>query len=336
MTVQGIRISKPVVYKRVEFFDKKKSPSLKSLLELALKKHSTVGDRKVNVGDADAPMFHVIGASKSEKDGFVFGMLMAYSPGADPLFLVDDANAENITLEKLKAPDTDEGKRRELLESVMFFGVIRNHLVLMQSHALKAIQFERYLTWFLRHSNQLADNNYLSLLDTPTQSVKERIEQGNGVRSIKLGSEVLPLTAMQNPPPAAVSATKSVTVISAPKNGTWGPLEAVKKLMDPSQIAKIDFDQLTGSNIEMTVTLRYKKSTSAGGHKLMDTLGSVFRNTDEVETELELTDGSTIKGSDLKLHGHVRVSSYGGQLSESEVNEVLRQWLLSKIKAQEI
>lgn len=334
MATRGKRITKAVIYKRVEFFDKKRGENLKTLLDAALRTHSTVGQRRRNVGDADVPMWQLIGASTSEKDGFVFGMLMTYSPGTDPLFLVEDENAENITLEKLKAPDTDEGKRRELLESVLFFGAIRNHLVLMQSQSLKAVQFEQYLTWFLRHSEVMAADNYLSLIDTPTQAIQDRVRDGNGVREIRLGGEVLPMPSVRVRAPAASPRTKSMTVTSDDSEA-WGALEAMKKLMRPSDIAKIDFDKLAGSNIEMTVTLRYKSSTTDDGHKLMDSLGAVFRNTEEVATEIELTDGSTIKGSDLKLHGTVRVSSYDGQLSDSEVNEALRQWLLIKIKDQD-
>lgn len=335
MTVQVKRIYKSVLYKRVEFFNKKQGDSLKTLLDAALKKRSTVGARRRNVGDDDSPMWQLIGSSRSETDAFSFGMLMTYSPGTDPLFLVDDASAESITLEKLSAPNTKEGKRRELLESVMFFGCIRNHLVIMQSQALKAPHFEQYLTWLLRDAKVMAGDNYLSLIDTPTQAIRDRVEGGNGVRQIKLGSEVMPASAIRSASARSQSETKSVSVTSK-QQADWGPLEALKKLMEPSDIAKIDFDQLAGSNIELTVTLRYRNNTTTDGAKLMDTLGAVFRNTDDVETEIELTDGTTIKGSDLKLHGQVRLSSYDGQLSESEVNEELRQWLLNKIKAQEV
>ena len=90
MATRGKRITKAVIYKRVEFFDKKRGENLKTLLDAALRTHSTVGQRRRNVGDADVPMWQLIGASTSEKDGFVFGMLMTYSPGTDPLFLVED------------------------------------------------------------------------------------------------------------------------------------------------------------------------------------------------------------------------------------------------------
>lgn len=341
MSTSGKKILKPVIYKRAEFHIKKQGDTLKTLLDAALINHSTVGQRRKNVSpDPTNPVWQLIGASQSEKDGFVFGMLMTYSPGIDPLFLVDDVAAETIILEKLGVPNTKDGKRRELLESILFFGIIRNHLVLMQSQGLKSPQLESYLQWFLHDTAVLAGDNTLQLLDTPTQAIKDRVAKGQGVRSIKLGGEVLPPSTMQSTIASKVltpeNKTKSISVTGTSSDSEWGPLAAIKSLMQPSQAAMIDFDKLSGSNIELTVTLRYKSKTTDDGHKLMDTLGTAFRNTDEVDTEIEFIDGSTIKGSELKLHGAVRVTSYDGQLSESEVNEALRQWLLSKIESQEV
>ena len=113
-------------------------------------------------------------------------------------------------------------------------------------------------------------------------------------------------------------------------------LAALKKLMQPSEAAKIDFEKLTGSNIEMSVTLRYKRETTADGQKLIDTLGAALRNTEDVETVLELNDGGSIRGSDLKLNGKIGLKSYDGQLSASEVFEGMRAWLLSKISSDEL
>lgn len=337
MSNKGKKVQKAVVYKRTEFHVKRAGESLKTLMDAALKKNDTVGSRRRNVsGDSENPVWQLIGASTSEVDGFAFGILMTYSPGLDPLFLTDDSSAAKITLEKLAAP-LKNGKRRELLESVLFFGAIRNHVVLMQSQALKAAQFESYLQWFLNDAKVLAGDNTLQLLDTPTQAIKDRVENGNGVRSIKLGSEMLPSSQMRSVGITSErSSTKSVSVTAGRSESNWGALEAVKKLLEPSTAAKIDFEQLAGSNIELTVTLRYTNKTTEDGHKLMDTLGAAFRNTEEVDAEIELIDGTKINGADLKLHGKVSVTSYDGQLSETEVNEAMRVWLLTKIKDQDI
>lgn len=345
MTTKSKRISKTVLYKRCNFHVNVPGETLKTLLEQALNKSPKVGQRRLNVADSEQPIYHVMGSSLSESNGFVFGVLMTYTPGTDPLFLVDDEAASAVLLEKLKAPDTTDGKRREFLESMMYFGVIQDHLVLMQSQALKAPQLEAYLQWFMHESAVLAGDNTFQLIDTPSKTVREKMASGSGVRTITLGGEVVPQSAIsraQSPVEGdvAVSATSikshSVSVVASATEEDWGVLEALKKLMAPSQAAKIDFDQLTGSNIEMSVTLRYKKETTEDGQKLMDTLGAAFRNTEDVDTVIDLKDGGRIKGADLKLNGSVKVTSYDGQLSEFEVFEGMRQWLLSKVTSDEL
>ena len=94
--------------------------------------------------------------------------------------------------------------------------------------------------------------------------------------------------------------------------------------------------KLAGSNIEMSVTLKYNRKTSDDGQELMDTLGAALRNNEDVETEILLNKGGSIKGSDLKMTGQIGVTSYDGQLSASEVYEGLRQWLLEKVSSEEL
>jgi hypothetical protein len=346
MTTKAKRIQKTVIYKRCNFHVSVPGESLKTLLEKALSKSTTVGQRRLNVADVDNPIYHVMGAPLCEPKGFVFGALMTYTPGTDPLFLVDDEQALDVMIEKLKAPNTQDGKRREFLESMMYFGAIQDHLVLIQSQALKAPQLEAYLQWFLHDAKVLAGDNTFQLVDTPSKAVREKMASGSGVRTISLGGEVIPQSAMARfqPPaeanekasPVSTMKSHSLSVVASATQEDWGVLEALKKLMAPSQAAKINFDQLTGSNIEMSVVLRYKKETTEDGQKLMDTLGAAFRNTEDVETVLELKDGGQIRGADLKLNGIVRVTSYDGQLSATEVFEGMRQWLLSKVTSDEL
>lgn len=345
MTTKAKRIQKTVIYKRSNFHIGVPGETLKTLLEKALNKSTTVGQRRLNVADLDNPIYHVMGAPLCEPSGFVFGALMTYTPGTDPLFLVDDEKALDVMIEKLKAPNTEDGKRREILESMMYFGVIGDHLVLMQSQALKAPQLEAYLQWFLHDAKAMTGDNTFQLVDTPSKAVREKMDKGLGVRKITLGGEVVPQSVMPRmqaqetgatQTPTTISKSHSVSVVASATEDDWGVLVALKKLMAPSQAAKIDFDQLTGSNIEMSVTLRYKKETTEDGQKLMDTLGAAFRNTEDVETVLELKEGGYISGADLKINGTIRLTSYDGQLSSSEVFEGMRQWLLSKVTSDEL
>ena len=342
MSTKGKKIQKAIIYKRANFHIAN-GQTLKTLLEQALNKRKTLGDRRHNVASTEEPIYHAIGTPVCEKQGFVFGSLMTYTPGTDPLCFIDDDQATEVVLEKVSAPATDDGKRREFLSSLMFFAVIGNHMVLMQSQALKSPHLEAYLQWYLHASGVLAGTNTLALVDTPSEAIRKKMSQAKGVRAIKLGGELLPPSVITPPAePTSTSTNKArqvavqTTALANATEEDFGILAALKRLMSPSQAAKIDFDKLSGSNIELSVTLRYSRTTTDDGQNLMDSLGAALRNTDDVETELELVGGGSIKGSDLKLTGTIGVMSYEGQLSASEVYEGLRQWLLQKVSQEEL
>ena len=343
MTTKGKRIQKAVLYKRAQFLSNVPGETLKSLVEEALSKRTTFGQLRLNISpDESNPVYHVISSQHCEPDGFVFGTLMTYTPGTDPLYLVDDADAVEVLIEKRPLPHTEDGKRREVLESMMYFGIIQDHLVLMQSQALKAPQLEAYLRWLLHKSDTLAKNRSFQLVDTPSRAVQERMERGRGVKAIILGGEVLP------PPERGRSGeqgtldfsdTETTTSFSAsPSTAEEGHswMNWLMSLVGPSRSSQIDFRKLDSANIEMSVILSYNRNTTEEGQELMDSLGSVFRHTDHVDTRLRLNDGSVIHGAQLKLNGTVSVTAYGGQLSTQEVYEEIREWLLQKITSDEL
>ncbi|MCX7251210.1 MAG: hypothetical protein NTX37_06890 [Burkholderiales bacterium] len=344
MTAKGKRITKSVLYKRVHFSANVPGETLKSLVEEALKRYTTLGQRRMNISpDASTPVYHVISSPHCEPDGFVFGALMTYTPGMDPLYLVDDADAVEVLIEKLSIPHTEDGKRREVLESMMYFGIFGDHLVLMQSQALKAPQLEAYLRWLLHDSGTLAKNRAFQLIDTPSKAVREKMERGRGVKSITLNGEVVRPPGrsgeqasldFNDAESAHDTASVSVASSTAAEGNRW--LEFMKSLIGPSRSSKIDFGKLDSANIEMSVVLKYKRSTTEEGQELMDSLGSVFRHTDDVDAKLMLKDGSIIRGAQLKLNGIVGVTAYDGQLSAQEVYEEIRGWLLGKITSDEM
>ena len=113
-------------------------------------------------------------------------------------------------------------------------------------------------------------------------------------------------------------------------------VQALKSLMPASKAAKLNLDALLASNIEYTLSIRYRQSTSEDGQRLMDTLGSALRHADGVETKIKLVGGGVIKGDDLKMSGQIRIDTYDGLPSASEVFEEMRTWLLEKLKSGEV
>lgn len=329
------RKTKHFNYKRVVFHER--GPRLSSLLGQALSARRTVGSRRESIGPEDeSPVWRVVGQYQLEPH-FVFGVLMSYSPGTHPNFVIDDESATVLAVEQLVAPDTPQGVRRELLEATLYFAATDNHVVLMQSSALRAIHLERHLQWLLHDAQVLAGTNTLELTDQPPQSTRDLLQE-RAVREIDIGGNLMPPPA---PGPAGAGAAVSqrvgtATVVGDASPESSGILLALKSLMSQDKAARLNLESLTGSNIEYTLRIRYRQDTSDDGQQLMNGLGSALRHADGVETRIKLVGGGEISGSQLRISGPVRLDTFNGTPNAQEVFEAMRQWLLDKVNSGDI
>jgi len=113
-------------------------------------------------------------------------------------------------------------------------------------------------------------------------------------------------------------------------------LEAIKSLIRPERVARLNLDSLVGSNIEYTLTLTYNRKTTSHGQGLMNALGTAFRDVDDLDTTLKLVGGDKIKGSDLKVTGPVKIETFDGVPATAAVFESMRAWLLERVGSQDV
>lgn len=341
------RKTKAFTYKQAVFLQP--GPVLKDVLEKALDGLKTIGHRRESLAPADeSPIWRLIGEFSIETE-FVFGVLVRYAPGTNPLFVVDDETAERLTVEQMAAPQTDQGKRRELVDAMLFFGVSANHLVMMQSSSLRSDHLEKHLQWLLHSARAVDGGNSLQLIDQPPKAIREKLAKAQ-VKELDIGGALTPPPVAAPPTVVAgtggslkvpttvpvVSNIEEQSVIEASDEGSGGIVDAIKRLLSPDQAAKLDFDKMAGANIEYTLKIRYKNSTTEDGQRLMNTLGSALRHAEGVETRIKLKKGGEIKGNELRLSGNVRINTYNGVPAPTEVFEEIRKWLLEKLKSGDV
>jgi hypothetical protein len=338
------RKTKVLTYKHAHFTEQSAAHSrleLKSLLAKSLEKLSTIGDRRESLAPSgESPIWRLLGEFQIEEQ-FVFGVLLRYAPGTNPVFVVDDEKAAKLTVEQISAPVTSEGKRRELVDAMLFFGACDNHLVMLQSSSLRSDHLEHHLSWLLRKAGEMPGTTSLQLIDQPPKAIREKLS----LRKVK----ELDIGGVLTPPPKAAPAESQVADKSVAAStvrefsmtdeigeGGLGVIDALKRLLDPDKAAKIDFEKMAGANIEYVLKIKYRNQTTDDGQALLNTLGSALRHADSVDTTIKLHGGGQIKGDDLRLSGNIRLDTYNGIPVPSEVFEVIRQWLLEKLKSGEV
>lgn len=327
------RKTKTLIYRRAHFHSDP-GATMQSLLHAALEKKSTIGERRESIGPMmESPIWRLIGDYQSGTNIF-FGILMRYMPGTSPQTLIEDADAQRVTIEQLSVPVTDDGKRRELLEGTLFFAAIDNHLVLMQSIALQSDHLEKHLLWLLHDAGALAGDNSFQLLNQLPKAVRAKLER-QPVRQISLGGALMtPSNAASDRPHDDLASSSAV--IHGNNDANDGMLDAIRAFLSPTEAAKLKLDALDGSNIEYTLRLRYRGATTNEGQALMDTLGSALRHSDEVVSRITLVGGGEILGSEMRLTKSIRINTYNGAPAITEIFEEMRQWLLDKLTSEDI
>lgn len=325
--------TKKLFYKRAVFNDP--SVTLAAGFKKSLGELTTVGVRREPLApEGESPIWRVICDFDVSTD-FAFGVLVRYIPGQSPAYVVDDELAARLTVEQIAAPVNDQGQRRELLDGMLYFGVLDNHLVMMQSASLRSDHLETHLQWMLRRAGVISHEVSLQLVDQLPVESRERLAK-SPVKDLVLGGDLLPvaLSGSESEEGGATSGQSTVSIGASDKSSKiW---DAIRDFIAPDVAARLDVDALANSNIEYKLKITYSRTTTRDGQKLMNTLGAALRHADGVNAAVHLKKGGVLKGNDLKLSGPIRLRTWHGMPEASEVNEAMQGWLLDKLKSGDV
>src|SRR5690606_26709422 len=130
-------------------------------------------------------------------NGMSVGQLVYLEQGRQQPYITVDDEADFYSIEALSSDEipeqkkdaasvssettpTDQAikKRREFVESILYFGVLDNHMVIMQSPALQSRNLEAHLTWLLTScTSTINEGSMLVLSDKPAESVFQKMEK---------------------------------------------------------------------------------------------------------------------------------------------------------------
>lgn len=288
-----------------------------------------------------------------EYNGMSFGQLVYLESGKQQPFITVDDDAEFYSISSLsseKIPEIDDKekteaeaakKRREFLESMLYFGVLDNHMVVMQSSALKTRELEAHLSWLLgTKTSQIDQSTMLVLKDKPAEAVYSKMER-KPVKSIHVGA---PLTSkIENDPSAAKTEPRPVkdieeTHASKVRYTPQGLAASLLKVVAPGLLDRLELDEsLDESNLKVALEITYLRKTTRAGQQVIDSLATSLRHNPESDVVINLQGGGKIRGDELKLSGNITVKFLdSGLIDEGVLFHEMHQWLISKISASEV
>ncbi len=285
--------------------------------------------------------------SLKQNNEYLFGQLVYVEPGkSQPILNIDnksqtftmraftpnqleeqltEAEIENDKKTKSKTKKSQE-LRKEFTDSILYFLVHGNHIVILQSKALMAKDLERYLIWFCSESGQFTSKSELYLELKPPKETIEKMQQGNAKR-LSIGSSLTPRYEKK-------SKEKNYEQLIS-KMGIG--LEILRQYFIKNKKSKNLIDSLDESNIEVKLEISYKRKTTEKGQQLLDSIATSLRHLDEDEVEIDLTNGVTINGDELRLSKKIGIKYTKSNLID-EVNlfEKMKNWFCEKILSEDV
>lgn len=310
-------LPKKVYCKNAIFIQSGDKQTLQAKLTAALAKLRKIGTRKEEQGEDQNYVRTVI--YHRTVSSMLFGVLASFERGTHQLTVAEDDDAETLTVEQVAPPKTEHDKRREFLEGTCYFGVLKNHVVLVSSQSLNATAAELHFNWLMEHANVLGEGNRVGLSDQVSKVTRERI-QASHVKEVQIGT---PLLDPHQSDTTSVSDTTQLKSV----NYTGLGLDILRQVVGEDFINKLKLADAVDGNIEVSLSVRYKRTTSTKAQKVLDNIALAMRNIDEDEVKLRLDSGGTVKGQDLKLSNVLRVEGRDGIPNPDALFEKMREWL---------
>jgi len=331
--------TKKIIYKEVSIPGC--NQSLQEMLTEILKTHPKASERKELVNPASDDLFRLI--NKSEPfNGVLFCQLVAFEPGHSQRYiqLKDDAESYEIRsvtsaeLSKLTDAEADkiqsenEQVIREFIDSILYFGVFGNSIVVMQSRSLTTRELEIHLKWLLGSlTSSIQAECILKVTDKPKEEIIEEVLK-KPVKSVSIGAPIVAISEHQNMDnaPSWVPSGTASEMLKVMLAEQW------EKFISSSRLE----DCLDDANLEVRLTISYKRKTSDSGERMLRNLVDATRHYPDEDVTVEMVGGTRLTGKEIRLWETVRLSSYNSLIDEHDLYSQMHEFLMTLVRTGEI
>lgn len=305
-------------YRRATFL-KPLGKSLQDCLEHALAKRTPVKLRFKDLsGDPkDEDGWQQFINTHRSALGMEFGNLVLYAHDQNKQVLALDEDADELDIRQISPPPSRDGLKNQFLESILYYGARDNHLILLQSVAMRARDFESYLNWLFRAAGIFDESNAVFLNNHAPQVTRETLDQSE-VKSVRIGTSLTDATLYESP--AASVRTK----FRAFGEG----IEVLRAIM-PERMKDLTWADLTASNnLEVFVEVTYKRQTDDASQTALNKIASALRHVSDDDIRIELKGGTTMVGSQLQVKSYINVDTYGGVVDPTDLFSKMSDFLV--------
>lgn len=254
----------------------------------------------------------------SDGGTFYFGDLTLYTKGYMQALLAEVPDVPSLSVEQQAPP-----KGKEYIHSMMYWLIINNHVLMIQSRSLLSKQLEEYLTWLLKDRTTAISPTGQVIL----QAKFDADDVGgdlNDIREIIVGGQATRLgtsaTAVTEVPVDAKEKVK-YSEIGTRKPWPTRAIEVLRAVMNnEADVQKLLESVPEGANLDIAVHIGYKARREVSRAPMQEAL----RNLPEGEITAIGRNGR-MTGNDIRLSHPVNVIKSGNLLDPADVVRALRE-----------
>ncbi|MRS16544.1 hypothetical protein GJV06_16790 [Enterobacteriaceae bacterium RIT691] len=323
--------------------------TLQEMMALALNRLSIVKDRYQIVSvdsyesqEGDVQLARQFMNNKVDRWSILFDELVRFSDGANKNIITIDENATHFPIAQLAPPASDDGKRREFLDSILHVAFLKNHVVLIQSPVLRTRELEKYITWLLKTAGLITIGSVMLTAELPKQQRDKIIN--NNTKKIKIGTPLVeelgntPLDTARQMITSEVIRTNQVRV--KPKGRG---LDILKALLTESERENygltddiLSGDALDKGNINISIEVSYNYKAKKTSQSILNNISQALRHSHPDDVELTLDKIGKIKGDKLIISKKVKLKFINGIVEPEELYMKIREWLTEQIRLGEL
>lgn len=251
--------------------------------------------------------------------GITMCEMVLIDPGASQPLAVYDESKGVYTIDAISTNELSQERLKrnsDFVNSMLYFGVKGNEVVIMPSQAINVRALENYLTWLLGEKLDLISNeSKFALNKNIPRAVEEQI-RSSPVRSIEIGS-VLSGTSDDDSEEFVSSESFSINA------------KSLLRVLGAKLKDELPFSISDDSNIRAKIVISYFRKTNDAGQNFMNHLGTTLRNLDDADVCVTLKNNVKISGEELNLQKVVKISETDrGLLVNDDISEAMVTWLL--------
>ena len=325
------RETKKLIYKLASGTNGK---TLQEELTQALWKYKKPNDRLEPMG-ADSKEVRFVNVRRVTH-GMLIGLFHKLTYGSSQLVIkMGDSPQDAWEVIPVKAR-ANPNEANEFIQGTLFFGVWKNHVILHQSNACRADQFQDHSSWLL---NKFLENAQDGPVTSPLISLSDPIppdlrrKSTTQAKKITFGTSIQSHLAPASHEKGKATTTTAGRALFTPSGPIWEALKMILKSHSASVPDELLMDNSISEDIKVYIELRTTKAKAQdNAGVVLGTLGKALSHTD-IDYQVELSDGSKYGPKEMKVEKPFRIECIDRQPVPERMFASMFEWMQELVES---